>query len=56
MFRHACKLGPGRHRVEAAGLALRLRALERTKLKMKNPDAPAVQREAEEEWGKEKWR
>jgi hypothetical protein len=25
-------------------------------LKMKNPDAPAVKREAEEDWGKEKWR
>jgi hypothetical protein len=25
-------------------------------LKFKNPDAPAVKREAEEEWGKERWR
>jgi hypothetical protein len=25
-------------------------------LKMKNADAPAVKREAEEEWGKKKWR
>lgn len=25
-------------------------------LKMKNPDAPAVKREEEEEWGKKKWR
>jgi bifunctional non-homologous end joining protein LigD len=25
-------------------------------LKMKNSKAPAVQREAEEDWGKEKWR
>jgi hypothetical protein len=25
-------------------------------LKMKNSDAPAVKREAEEEWGKKKWR
>jgi hypothetical protein len=25
-------------------------------LKMKNPDAPAVKREAEEDWGREKWR
>jgi ATP-dependent DNA ligase len=24
--------------------------------KMKNSDAPAVKREAEEEWGKKKWR
>jgi hypothetical protein len=25
-------------------------------LKMKNPDALAVKREAEEDWGKERWR
>ena len=25
-------------------------------LKFKNPAAPAVKREAEEDWGKEKWR
>jgi len=25
-------------------------------LKMKNADAPAVRREAEEDWGKERWR
>jgi hypothetical protein len=25
-------------------------------LKMKNADAPAVKREAEEDWGKERWR
>ena len=25
-------------------------------LKMKNPNAPAVKREAEEEWGKKRWR
>jgi hypothetical protein len=25
-------------------------------LKMKNANAPAVKREAEEDWGKEKWR
>jgi hypothetical protein len=25
-------------------------------LKMKNPDAPAVKREAEEDWGRERWR
>jgi hypothetical protein len=25
-------------------------------LKMKNPEAPAVKREAEEDWDKEKWR
>jgi ATP-dependent DNA ligase len=25
-------------------------------LKFKNPDAPAVKRESEEDWGKERWR
>jgi len=25
-------------------------------LKMKNSDAPAVKREAEEDWGKDRWR
>jgi hypothetical protein len=25
-------------------------------IKMKNPSAPAVKREAEEDWSKEKWR
>jgi len=25
-------------------------------LKFKNPEAPAVQREAEEDWGRERWR
>ena len=25
-------------------------------LKFKNPNAPAVKREAEEDWGKQKWR
>jgi ATP-dependent DNA ligase len=25
-------------------------------LKMKNPDAPAVKREAEEDWGRDRWR
>jgi hypothetical protein len=25
-------------------------------LKMKNPAAPAVKREAEEDWGKERWK
>jgi bifunctional non-homologous end joining protein LigD len=43
--------GAGRHRVEAARLAL---VSGRTKdwLKFKNPAAPAVKREAEEDWGR----
>ena len=40
----------GRDRVE--GLALPFRSLTHW-LKMKNPDAPAVKREAEEDWGKQ---
>jgi len=28
----------------------------RSKDKFKNPAAPAVKREAEEEWGRERWR
>jgi hypothetical protein len=27
-----------------------------SQLKFKNPNAPAVKREAEEDWGKQKWR
>ena len=38
-------------RVEAVGLALRLRALEGL-AQFKNPAAPAVKREAEEDWGR----
>jgi hypothetical protein len=36
-------------------LALPLRPLQRW-IKSKNPAAPAVKREAEENWGEEKWR
>ena len=44
MFRHACKLG-----LEGSGRSPGW-------LKMKNAAAPAVKREAEEEWGRDKWR
>jgi hypothetical protein len=44
-----------RHRVQAQGLALPLRPLADW-LKMKNPEAPAVKREAEEDWGRDRWR
>ena len=45
------KMGLEGHRVEAAGLRYRS---GRTSdwLKFKNPEAPAVKREAEEEWGR----
>jgi hypothetical protein len=55
IFRHACKLGLRRHRVQAQGLALLLLPLARL-TQDEEPEAPAVKREAEEDWGKEKWR
>jgi hypothetical protein len=55
VFRHACKLG-----LEGI-VSKRKDSLCRSGrspdwLKMKNSDAPAVKREAEEDWGKERWR
>jgi ATP-dependent DNA ligase len=49
IFRHACKLG-------LEGIVSKRNSPYRSGrspdwLKMKNPDAPAVKREAEEEWG-----
>jgi bifunctional non-homologous end joining protein LigD len=55
VFAHACKLG-------CEGIvSKRLGSLYRSGrskdwLKFKNPAAPAVKREAEEDWGKERWR
>jgi bifunctional non-homologous end joining protein LigD len=55
VFRHACKLGlegivsKRKHSAYRSG---RLPAW----LKMKNADAPAVKREAEEDWGRRPWR
>ena len=55
VFRHACKLG-------LEGIVSKRKdcpiAPGRSPdwLKMKNPDAPAVKREAEEEWDKKRWR
>ena len=51
VFRHACKLGL--EGIVSKRLELRYRS-GRTNdwLKFKNPDAPAVKREAEEEWAK----
>ena len=45
---------PARHRrprLQAVGFALPLRS-HQDWLKFKNPEAPAVKREAEEEWGR----
>jgi bifunctional non-homologous end joining protein LigD len=53
IFRHACKLG-------LEGIVSKRKDSPYRSgrspdwLKMKNPDAPAVKREAEEDWGKEK--
>ena len=52
VFRHACKLGL--EGIVSKRLGSRYLTLDW--LKMKNPDAPAVKREAEEDWGKEKRR
>jgi bifunctional non-homologous end joining protein LigD len=55
VFRHACKLG-----LEGI-VSKRKDSTYRSGrspdwLKMKNADAPAVKREEEEDWGKQKWR
>ena len=55
VFQHACKMGL--EGIVSKRLGSRyVSGRSKDWLKMKNPDAPAVQREAEEEWGKEKWR
>ena len=51
VFRHACKMGL--EGIVSKGLGSRYRSGRSPDwLKMKNPDAPAVKREAEEEWGR----
>ena len=55
VFAHACKMG-------LEGIVSKRRdspyrsGRSRDWLKFKNPNAPAVKREAEEDWGKERWR
>jgi bifunctional non-homologous end joining protein LigD len=55
VFAHACKIG-----LEGIVSKRRDSAYRSGRspdwLKMKNPAAPAVKREAEEDWGREKWR
>jgi ATP-dependent DNA ligase len=55
VFRHACKMGL--EGIVSKRLGSRYRS-GRSKdwLKFKNPDAPAVKREAEEEWGERRWK
>jgi bifunctional non-homologous end joining protein LigD len=55
VFRHACKLGFEGIVSKRLGSPYRS-GRSRDWLKMKNPNAPAVKREAEEDWGKEEWR
>jgi len=54
IFRHACKLGC--EGIVSKRLGSRYRSGRSPDwLKMKNPNAPAVQREAEEDWGRDRW-
>ena len=55
VFQHACKMGLEgivSKRLGSRYVSGRIRDW----LKMKNPDAPAAKREAEEDWDKERWR
>ena len=55
VFRHACKLGL--EGIVSKRLGSRYRSGRSPDwLKMKNLDAPAVKREEEEDWGRERWR
>jgi bifunctional non-homologous end joining protein LigD len=55
VFRHACKLGSEGIVSERLGSPYRS-GRSRDWLKMKNLEAPAVKREEEEDWGRDKWR
>ena len=55
VFAHACKLGLEGIVSKRKDSAYRS-GRSPDWLKMKNADAPAVKREAEEDWGKERWR
>ena len=55
VFRHACKLGFEGIVSKRLGSPYRS-GRSRDWLKMKNPSAPAVKQEAEEDWGRERWR
>jgi ATP-dependent DNA ligase len=54
VFRHACKLGFEGIVSKRLGSPYRS-GRSRDWLKMKNPNAPAVRREAEEDWGRDRW-
>jgi hypothetical protein len=55
VFAHACKLGLEGIVSKRKDSAYRS-GRSPDWLKMKNPDAPAVKREEEEDWGKDRWR
>ena len=55
VFRHACKLGFEGIVSKRVGSPYRS-GRSRDWLKLKNPNAPAVKRESEEDWGRERWR
>jgi bifunctional non-homologous end joining protein LigD len=55
VFRHACQLGFEGIVSKRLGSPYRS-GRSRYWIKSKNPAAPAVKREAEEDWGKERWR
>jgi len=55
VFRHACKLGLEGIVSKRLGSPYRS-GRSRHWVKSKNPKHPAVKREAEEDWGREKWR
>ena len=55
VFQHACKMGL--EGIVSKRLGSRYRSGRTTDwLKFKNPEAPAVRREAEEDWGRRGWR
>ena len=55
VFEHACLLGCEGIVSKRKGSRYRS-GRSRDWVKIKNPAAPAVKREAEEDWGKQKWR
>jgi bifunctional non-homologous end joining protein LigD len=55
VFRHACRMGL--EGIVSKRLGSHYRSGRSPDwLKFKNPAAPAVQREAKEDWGKQRWR
>jgi ATP-dependent DNA ligase len=55
IFRHACALGCEGIVSKRLGSHYRSGRVDHW-LKIKNPSAPAVRREAEEDWGDKRWR